>query len=86
MDEPRWSLQDAKNRFSTVVAAAVSGQPQTVTKHGKPAVVVLSFADYERLTGRKPAKKPSFVEHLLNFPKGGSKFERLRVKPRDVKF
>ena len=31
----RWSVQDAKNRFSEVVAAAKRA-PQTVTKHGKP--------------------------------------------------
>jgi prevent-host-death family protein len=41
MAEPRWSLQDAKNSFSAVVDAALKGTPQTVTKRGKPAVVVL---------------------------------------------
>ena len=35
-----WSLQDAKNRFSAVVDAAVGGDPQRVTRRGKPAVVV----------------------------------------------
>ena len=34
MAHPRWSVQDAKNRFSEVVAAA-QREPQTVTKHGK---------------------------------------------------
>jgi prevent-host-death family protein len=37
-----WSVQDAKNRFSAVVAAAVKGAPQTVTKHGRPTIVILS--------------------------------------------
>ena len=36
-----WTLQDAKNRFSAVVDAAMAGQPQQVTRRGKPAVVVL---------------------------------------------
>jgi prevent-host-death family protein len=35
-----WSVQDAKNRFSEVVEAA-HRTPQMVTKHGKPAVVVV---------------------------------------------
>ena len=39
-----WSLQDAKNRFSAVVDAAIAGAPQEVTRRGKPAVVVLSAA------------------------------------------
>ena len=33
-----WPLQDAKNKFSAVVEAAVAGHPQRVTKRGKPAV------------------------------------------------
>jgi len=49
MDRREWSLQDAKNSFSAVVDAASKGTPQTVTKRGKPAVVVLSVADYEKL-------------------------------------
>ena len=41
-----WSVQDAKNRFSAVVDAALAGQPQEVSRRGKPAVVVLS--DYRK--------------------------------------
>ncbi|HZK91755.1 MAG TPA: type II toxin-antitoxin system Phd/YefM family antitoxin [Stellaceae bacterium] len=87
MDGAQWSLQDAKNSFSTVVDAASKGTPQTVTKRGKPAVVVLSVSEYEKLTG-KTKERPSFVEHLLAFPKGKGrfKFEGTRLKPRDVKF
>ena len=44
-----WQLQDAKNRFSAVVDAALSGFPQRVTRRGKPIVVVLSVDEYERL-------------------------------------
>ncbi len=43
------TLQDAKNRFSAVVDAALAGHPQEVTRRGKPAVVVLSADDYHRL-------------------------------------
>jgi antitoxin Phd len=42
------SVQDAKNRFSEVVEAA-RRRRQTVTKHGKPAVVILSADGYVRL-------------------------------------
>jgi hypothetical protein len=40
MAHRNWSIQDAKNRFSEVVEAAQC-RPQLVTKHGKPAVVVV---------------------------------------------
>jgi antitoxin Phd len=48
MAQRSWSVQDAKNRFSEVIEAA-KRTPQTVTKHGKPAVVVMDVAEYERL-------------------------------------
>lgn len=87
MDGSQWSLQNAKNCFSAVVEAACKGQPQTVTKRGKRAVVVLSVEDYDRLCGNS-AHEPSFVEHLLAFPQGEGDFEieRTDLKPRDVQF
>jgi len=86
MSSRYWSLQDAKNSFSAVVAAAVKGAPQTVTKRGKPAVVVLSVAEYQRLTQREAAEGPNFVDHILGMPQDDGSFERGRVKPRNVDF
>lgn len=55
----RWTLQDAKNRFSELVRRVLTEGPQTVTR-GRPGagksqdtVVVLSAADYQRLVGRQ---------------------------------
>lgn len=86
MPEPRWSLQDAKNSFSAVVDAALHGRPQTVTKRGKPAVIVLSVHDYERLNLRNEAGAPSFVDHLLSMPQSDAEFARQLVTPRDIEF
>ena len=44
-----WQLQDAKNRFSAVVEAALAGEPQEVTRRGKPVVVVVAFEEFQRL-------------------------------------
>ncbi|HTQ14366.1 MAG TPA: type II toxin-antitoxin system Phd/YefM family antitoxin [Rhizomicrobium sp.] len=85
MDDPRWSVQDAKNRFSEVVEAA-RGKPQTVTKHGRRAVVVVAAEEYDRLKKLEKRHAPSFKEHLLNMPKDGSGFERMTVKLRDPGF
>ncbi|WP_131725976.1 type II toxin-antitoxin system Phd/YefM family antitoxin, partial [Rhodobacter capsulatus] len=41
-----WTVQDAKNKFSAVVEAALAGQPQEVSRRGKPAVVVVSVEEY----------------------------------------
>ena len=63
-----WTLQDAKNRFSAVVDAAIAGDPQEVTRRGKPAVVVLSATEYARLVAQAKQARGSFVDHLLAFP------------------
>jgi antitoxin Phd len=85
MAPPTWSVQDAKNRFSEVVEAA-RREPQTVTKHGKPAVVVVAADEYDRLCKLRHLKAPSFAEMLLAMPQGDVEFERIRTKPRDVEF
>jgi antitoxin Phd len=84
MDRPRWSLQDAKNSFSAVVEAALKGTPQTVTKRGKRAVVVVSVVEYDRLCRRETGDTPSFADHLLAMPQDDGAFERARVAPRDI--
>jgi antitoxin Phd len=80
-----WSVQDAKNRFSEVVEAA-RRKPQTVTKHGKPAVVVVAADEYERLRKLEQLKAPSFAELLLAMPTGGEDFERVEGRMRDPGF
>ena len=65
-----WQLQDAKNRFSAVVDAALTGEPQQVTRRGKPVVVVVSFEEYQRLRKSDAENAPSFVDHLLAIPRG----------------
>ena len=80
-----WSVQDAKNRFSEVVEAA-RRIPQTVTKHGKPAVVILSADEYDRLRKLEHLKAPSFAELLLAMPTDDQEFERLEGRMREPGF
>lgn len=84
----QWALQDAKNRFSAVVDAALAGEPQQVTRRGKTAVVVLSVKEYERLRNNPPEFATSFVEHLLAIPGGDGEleFERIPLAPRSQEF
>jgi prevent-host-death family protein len=85
MTHRSWSVQDAKNRFSEVVEAA-RRRPQTVTKHGKPAVVILSADEYVRLRKLEHLKAPSFAELLLAMPAGDQEFERLEGRMREPGF
>lgn len=85
--EPKWTLQDAKNKFSAVVDAAVKGTPQHVTRRGEPAVVVVSAEEFERLRVEAAKPKKDFIEHLLSIPKKEDfEFERADLRERDVDF
>lgn len=41
-------MQEAKSRFSELVETVITKGAQTVTKHGKPAVVIISAEEYQR--------------------------------------
>ena len=45
----RWQLQEAKAHFSQLVARALEGEVQVVTRRDHQAVVVISYEEYERL-------------------------------------
>ena len=71
-------LRDAKASFSSVVEQAVEGEPTVVTKHGKPAAVVLGYSEWQALQGARP----SFADLLLSFPDVGE-IERDQSPVRD---
>jgi prevent-host-death family protein len=48
-----WQLQEAKNKLSEVVDEAISNGPQLITRRGAGAAVVISVADYRKLTARE---------------------------------
>lgn len=79
-----WTVQDAKNKFSAVVDAALAGTPQEVSRRGKPAVVILSAEDYHRLLEGAVKARESFADHLMAFP--GGALPRAEAAPRDVTF
>lgn len=81
-----WALQDAKNRFSAVVSAAIEGTPQRVTRRGKPAVVVIAAEEYDRLRHLEKANAPGFPELLLAMPQDDGEFERIRIGLRPTDF
>lgn len=82
----QWPLQDAKNKFSELVNAALAGEPQEVTRRGRPVVMVVAVEEYQRLCQVEKAASPNFIEHLLAIPKGGPDdlFERIPQKARYV--
>ena len=72
-----WSIRDAKNHLSEVVEAAQRA-PQAITKRGRPAVIVLSKKDYDRLQQQREPLT-SFLARGLE----GVEIERIEGAMRD---
>ena len=70
-----WKLQDAKARFSEVVRRARDGEPQTVTVHGEPAVVITA--------AKKPAKGNKTLTPGFNERSGGYREPDADLPPRN---
>lgn len=77
------SMMDASANFAALVDDAASGEFITITRHGKPAAVLVSVeaADAARKAMTRP--QANFGEYLMSFP-GGIGFERNRSDKRDA--
>ncbi|WP_448950779.1 type II toxin-antitoxin system prevent-host-death family antitoxin [Labrys neptuniae] len=80
-EDASWTVAGAKARLSDVIERAQSS-PQTITRNGKPSVVVVSVEEWQR----KTARKGTLAEFLLQSPLRGADLdlERLRDEPRDL--
>jgi prevent-host-death family protein len=78
----RWQVQERKQRFSEVLRAAESGEPQVVTKHGEEVAVVIDVAEYRRLRG----ETVGFMDYLLSGPLLDEDIDlgRRAEAPRDI--
>lgn len=56
-------LRDAKASLSAVIDDAQSGQASVITRHGRPEAVVISYAEWQRLS-----QVPSFGRLLMAVP------------------
>jgi len=79
----KWPVAKAKAKLSAVIESALSEGPQTITRNGQTAVVVVSAEEWNRKTHRKG----NLAEFLAASPLRGSglKFTRSKAKPRNVK-
>jgi antitoxin Phd len=82
MSKDIWQLQEAKNRFSEVVKKALNEGPQTVTRHGEEAVVIISKGEYDRLV----RSKTSLLDFFRQSPLVGIELDLSRDQslPRNV--
>jgi prevent-host-death family protein len=65
MSRQTWTVAEAKAKFSEMVEKARVSGPQTVTKNGRAAVVVVSAEEWERKTHRRGNLAAFFAESPL---------------------
>ena len=59
---PSWPVQDAKARFSELLATCIKDGPQMVTRRGEEAAVLVPVAEWRRL---QRSARPTLKELLL---------------------
>jgi prevent-host-death family protein len=65
MADGEWSVAQTKAKFSAVIEQARNSGPQTVTRNGVPAVVVVSAEECERKSRRKGNLATFFADSPL---------------------
>lgn len=71
-----WTVAEAKAKFSELVERARADGPQTITRNGRTAVVVVAAEEWERKTRRIG----NLAEFLAASPLRGSKLRVRRIK------
>ena len=59
------ALRSAKSSLSAIVDAAERGEATTITKHGKPAAMIVPIQDGQRIYA---TARPSFADLLMAIP------------------
>lgn len=76
MSDDVWTVATAKARLSEVIDRAASEGPQTITRRGRNAAVVVSAEEWERKTKRRG----NLVEFFARSPlrRSGVRIERIK--------
>ncbi|HKO06241.1 MAG TPA: type II toxin-antitoxin system Phd/YefM family antitoxin [Alphaproteobacteria bacterium] len=82
MSTDTWTVAEAKAKFSEVIERAQSGGPQTITRNGRTAVVVVAAEEWERKTRRIGNLAEFFAASPLRG--SGMRIKRIRDRPRSV--
>jgi prevent-host-death family protein len=82
MGSKNWTVAEAKARFSELIDRANAKGPQTITRNGRTAAVVVSAEEWERKTKRKGNLAEFFAASPLR--RSGLTIERAKDRARDV--
>lgn len=82
MSSSMWTVASAKAKFSEVLDRAASEGPQTITRNGRTAAVVVNAEEWQR----KTARAGNLAEFFAASPLRGSglRVQRRKERPRKV--
>ncbi len=82
-----WTTSSAKAHFGDLLKRAQTEGPQFIVRGGRPGVVVLSSAEYERLTEGQQ-RNETLVEFFARSPLAGQALDLKRERDlgRDIQF
>ena len=81
-DRATWAVAEAKAHFSEMIERALTDGPQTITRKGKQAVVVVSAEEWRRKTSRAGNLADFFAASPLRG--SGLKVKRTKSGPRAI--
>ena len=82
MPSRTWTVAEAKSKFSELIDRARARGPQTITRNGRTAAVLVSAEEWERKTRRSGNLAEFFAASPLR--ESGLVIERSKDKARDV--
>ena len=77
-----WTVAEAKAKFSEIIERAMSEGPQTITRKGRTAAVVVGAEEWQRKTNRAGSLAEFFAGSPLR--RSGLKVRRLKAQSRKI--
>ena len=82
MSSPNWTVAEAKAKFSEIIERALAEGPQTITKRGRTAAIVVGAEEWERKTKRAGNLAEFFAASPLR--ESGLTIRRRKTQPRKI--
>ena len=82
MNEHLWTVAEAKAKFSKIIERAMTEGPQTITRNGRTAAVVVGAEEWQRKTKRVGNLAEFFAKSPLR--ESGLKIRRLKKRARTI--
>jgi prevent-host-death family protein len=82
MSSQTWTVAEAKAKFSEIIERAMVDGPQTITRNGRTAAIVVGADEWQRKTKRVGNLAEFFAESPLR--DSGLKIRRSKDRPRKI--